>query len=88
MIDCGSLPESIMKVEVGLFDGTHSKILKVFVYDSTWWAKQDVGMRKSLENLEPMSSTLNDAVNKARAFYDSLSQEPAPETELLIGRID
>ena len=88
MIDGGVLELPVMKIEVGLYDGVHSKILKVFPYDPSWWAKQDINIQKNLESFEPMSSALNIAVNKARAFYDSLPQEPAPGTELLTGRID
>jgi len=89
LVDKGSSPDSVMLVEVNeLDDGDNSRKLKVFPYDQSWWAKQDVSMRKSLEDFEPMSSTLNDAVNKARAFYDSLPLEPAPQAKSLIGRID
>jgi len=84
MIDGGVLELPVMKIEVGIYDGANSKILKVFPYDPAWWAKQD----KNLGDFEPMSVSLNIAVNKARAFYDSLPQEPAPEAKILVGRID
>lgn len=74
-----------MKVEVWVDNGHCCQPTGSFPYAPDWWKTQDEGLRRQLKEVG-ISQTLDDALEKATEFYDSLNSRRASNGTIVIGQ--